>query len=60
MPKKSAKKTKTVKPSFSRKSVDIRKATNGFVVSSFTDKGETLQIAKTAKEANDIVHNMLK
>lgn len=42
-----------------RKSVDIRKANNGCVVSSWTDKGEDVMIAKTKEEAKNYATTML-
>ena len=35
-----------------RKSVDIKKAQNGFVISSWSPEGEQCMIAKTKAEAN--------
>ena len=43
----------------SRKSVNITKASNGFVVSSYTDKGEKTLIAKTKKEAKKYADKLL-
>ena len=62
MPKKPKKKAtrKSQPASFStRKSVDIKKANNGFVVSSFDDKGEKVFIAKTKKEAKQQANKLL-
>ena len=49
----------TVVPESSRKSVNITKAGNGFVVSSYTDKGEKTMIAKTKTEAKKHADKML-
>lgn len=43
-----------------RKSVDIKKANNGFVVSQWSDKGEKIFIAKTQKEAQAVAGKLLK
>ena len=42
-----------------RKSAEIKKAANGFVVSSYTDTGEKLYIAKSEKEAQEYVAKIL-
>ncbi len=42
-----------------RKSVDIKKANNGFVVSSYTERGEKVFIAKTKKEAKSFADKLL-
>lgn len=65
MPKKPTKrkvsKSKALVPvtESSRKSVNITKANNGFVVSSYTDKGEITIIAKTKKEAKKASDKLL-
>jgi hypothetical protein len=61
-PKSTKKKSKPSQaiPMPSRRTVDIKKATNGFVVSSYGNHGETLFIAKTAGDANKFVHKLLK
>lgn len=46
--------------SIRRRSVDIKKASNGFVVSSYQDDAEKLYIAKTQKEANVYANKLLK
>jgi hypothetical protein len=46
-------------PESSRKSVNITKASNGFVVSSYTDKGEKTMIAKTKAEAKKHADKLL-
>lgn len=43
-----------------RRSVDIKKATNGFVVSSYQENGEKLFIAKTQEEAQKYANKLLK
>lgn len=43
-----------------RKSVSIQKANNGFVVSTYTEKGEKVFIAKTKKEAKKFADKLLK
>ena len=56
--KKSKRKAKIAEPAFTtRKSVDIKKANNGFVVSSFDDKGEKVFIAKTKKKQSSKLTN---
>lgn len=47
------------KPMPMRKSVDMKKAMNGFVVSSYGDNGEKLYIAKTEKEAMEYVEKCM-
>ena len=42
-----------------RKSVDIQKANNGYVVSQWTDKGQKTFIAKTTKEAQAFATKLL-
>jgi len=62
MPKKSKSKKNTevaAVPSIS-KSVRIEKISNGFVVSTFTDKGERAKFGKTKKEAEKIALKMLR
>jgi hypothetical protein len=67
MPKKSApkkkarkKKSPSAEPMRSNvKTVDIKRVSNGYVVSTWTDKGEKAKIAKTKQEAKDIAANML-
>lgn len=63
MPKKVPKKKKvavvTAMPMNENKSVSIKKANNGFVVSSYTDKGEKTFIAKTKKEAKGHADKLL-
>lgn len=46
-------------PMNEHKSVNIKKANNGFVISSYTDKGEKTLIAKTKKEANAHANKLL-
>lgn len=64
-PKKTPAKTKrkaameTAMPMNEHKSVSIKKASNGFVVSSYTDKGEKTLIAKTKKEAKTHTDKLL-
>ena len=41
------------------KSVDIKRVSNGYVVSTWTDKGEKAKIAKTKAEAKEIAVKML-
>ncbi len=71
MPKTKSKKAKVNKargdtfaipaPSLPRKSVELKKASNGFVVSSYhPDKGEELYIAKNRKEAQKRATKLLK
>ena len=48
-----------VMPMNEHKSVNIKKANNGFVVSSYTDKGEKTFIAKTKKEAKGHADKLL-
>ena len=65
MPKKAPKKPKkkvvaeTAMSMNDHKSVSIKKANNGFVVSSYTDKGEKTLIAKTKKEAKSHADKLL-
>ena len=42
-----------------RKSVDVKKAQNGYVVSSWSDKGEQCMIAKSKIEAHNMAKKML-
>lgn len=42
-----------------RVSVDIKKANNGFVVSTWGDSGEKVYIAKTKKEADKYANKLL-
>ncbi len=46
-------------PVMQRKSVDIKKANNGYIVSQWTDKGEKSFIAKTPKEAQAFASKLL-
>ncbi|MCK5023061.1 MAG: hypothetical protein KAS04_02715 [Candidatus Aenigmarchaeota archaeon] len=46
-------------PMNEHKSVSIKKASNGFVVSSYTDKGEKTLIAKNKKEAKKHADKLL-
>jgi len=41
------------------KSVTIKMAANGYVVSSYGEKGETIEVAKSMKEANRIAKALL-
>lgn len=41
------------------RSVSIKKANNGFVVSTWNDRGDVINIAKTQDEANKIAAKML-
>lgn len=41
------------RPPIPRKSAEIKKAMNGFVVSSWHEDGEKLYVAKTEKEAQE-------
>lgn len=50
---------RAIMPESSRKSVNITKASNGFVVSSYTDKGEKTMIAKNKKEAKKHADKLL-
>lgn len=62
MAKKKAKKssnTVEAMPSSLVKSVRIEKVSNGFVISTYTDKGEKAKIAKTKVEATKIAQKML-
>ena len=65
MPKKAPKRKKkkvakvTAMSMSGDRSVNIKKAGNGYVVSSYTDKGEKTLIAKTKKEANGHVDKLL-
>ena len=43
----------------SPKEVTIKRAANGFVVSTYTDTGETVEVAKTIEEANKIAKKIL-
>lgn len=47
-------------PSPARKSVEIKRASNGFVVSQYHDGKDSLYIAKTHKEAQDYANKLLK
>lgn len=49
----------TSMPMNENKSVNIKKASNGYVVSSYTDKGEKTLIAKTKKEAKGHADKLL-
>ncbi len=46
-------------PANSRKHVDVKKANNGYVVSSYSDKGEKTFIAKTKAEAKKHADKLL-
>lgn len=46
-------------PNLPRKSVDVKKAQNGYVVSSWSDKGEQCMIAKNKNEASIMAKKML-
>lgn len=60
MPKKPVKgRVVKVMPESSRKSVNITKANNGYVVSSYTGKGEKTFIAKTKTEAKKHADKLL-
>ena len=41
------------------KSVTIKKAANGYVITSWSDRGETIGVAKTLKEANEMAKKIL-
>ncbi len=62
-PKRKKKKKKvamvSAMPMSDNRSVNIKKAGNGYVVSSYTDSGEKTLIAKTKKEANGHVDKLL-
>ena len=58
-PSKKKKNTTVAMPMNEHKSVSIKKANNGFVVSSYTDKGEKTLIAKTKKEAKQHADKLL-
>jgi hypothetical protein len=60
MPKKTNKAAKTSLSAGSRKHVDIKKANNGFVVSSYSDKGEQVFVAKNKTEAKKHANKLLK
>jgi hypothetical protein len=47
-------------PPLPRKSVDVKKATNGYVVSSYQDGKERMYIAKSHKEAQKHASRLLK
>ncbi len=58
---KSSKKSDATVPEISTsKSVRIEKISNGFVISTFTDKGEKAAFGKTRKDAEKIALKMLK
>ncbi len=64
MAKKSKSKSKSKKSSgevvmVRNKNVDIEKISNGFVVSTFTEKGRKSKFGKTKKEAQEIALKML-
>lgn len=42
------------------KRVSVQRAANGFIVSTYSDSGEAVEIAKTIDEANKIVKRILK
>lgn len=42
------------------KSVNIKKAANGFVISTYTNRGEAVEVAKTLEEANKIAKRILR
>lgn len=42
-----------------RRSVSIQEASNGFVISTYTDRGEKIIIAKTKKEAKKAADKLL-
>lgn len=48
-----------IQPSSPRASVDIKKASNGYVVSSYGPKGEMVMIAKDKKEMKQCAEMML-
>lgn len=52
--------TFVMEPPKTRVSVDIKKADNGFVVSTYCDGGEKVYIAKTKKEADKYAQKLLK
>lgn len=41
------------------KNVNIKKAANGYVISTYTDTGETVEVAKTLEEAQKIAKKIL-
>ncbi|KKL11995.1 hypothetical protein LCGC14_2540230 [marine sediment metagenome] len=53
-------KVETAVPTTLSKSVRIEKISNGFVISTFTDKGEKAAFGKTRKDAEKIALKMLK
>lgn len=61
MPKRSTSKKKSdvLAVPVTSKSVRIEKISNGFVVSTYTDKGEKAKFGKTKKEAKNIALKML-
>ena len=61
MAKKTTKsKTKTVAPAMATsKSIDVEKISNGYIVSTWTEKGKKATYAKTKKEVKNIVPKML-
>lgn len=62
-PKRKVSKAKTVKPKVvsnsSRKNVNITKASNGYIISSYDDKGEKTVIASTKADAKKQANKML-
>lgn len=42
------------------RSVNIKAAANGFVISTYTDTGEAVEVARTMREANRIAKRILE
>lgn len=60
MPKKKSTKAVSAPVSYREPvSVRIKKARNGYVVSSWGERGETIEVAKSMKEANRIAKSLL-
>ena len=60
MAKKSVNKKPAVKPvKQTAKSINLKKVSNGYVVSMYSDKGEKTVIASNKKDAQDAANKML-
>ena len=60
MVSKTSKSEPTVARYVEPKRVSVQKANNGYVVSSYGDNGERVEVAKTMDAANKIVKKMLR
>jgi len=58
-PKGKSKNNRPIPVDSDRKSVNMRKVSNGYVVSTYGERGEKTVIAKTRAEAKDAANKML-